>query len=195
MRSSVAPIVYRIAEPQNGYLSSAQARAEGIQRDTITKMVTRGDLERVSHGVYRIARYPVTPNAQYLEAMLWPQRGVIGTISHQSALAFHGLSDVSPSKVHITIPLTYRVRRRVPRHLVVHHGILGPADVDVLDGVRVTTPTRSILDAHADHLGWALIRQAIADGVRSGKVRREDAAGLVEHIEHADRTTLRDRAE
>ena len=193
MRSSVAPIVYRIAEPQSGYLTSAQARAEGIQRDTITKMVTRGDLERVSHGVYRIARYPVTPNAQYLEAMLWPQRGVVGTISHQSALAFHGLSDVSPSKLHITIPPTHRVRRRVPRHLAVHHAILGHADIDVLDGVRVTKATRSILDAHADHLGWALIRQAIADGVRTGKVRREDAAALVEDLEHADRTRIETR--
>jgi hypothetical protein len=42
----------------------------------------------------------------------------------------------------------------------------------------VTTPVRTIRDCHATHLGPALIRQAIADGRRSGRLTFREAAQL-----------------
>jgi predicted transcriptional regulator of viral defense system len=45
----------------------------------------------------------------------WVRRPKVrGTISHESALALYGLSDVSPSKVHITLPPALRIRRTPP---------------------------------------------------------------------------------
>ncbi len=170
--------IFDIAEPQHGYFTSAQAREAGISQNAVTLMARRGAIQRVSRGVYRMARFPMSPFSQYMEAVLWPQEGIRGVLSHESALSFHGLSDVSPSKVHITLARAQRVRRHVPGHLVVHHADLGALDVQVLDGVPVTTPRRSIMDCHDEHLGRALIRQAIDDGRASGKLLTRDAEDL-----------------
>jgi hypothetical protein len=40
--------------------------------------------------------------------------------------------------------------------------------VKVVEGIQVTTPERTIRDVHANHIGPALVRQAIADGRRTG---------------------------
>lgn len=53
-----------------------------------------GDIERVTRGVYRLTRYPISPLGQYMEAALWPQvrrPDARGVISHESALAIYGL--------------------------------------------------------------------------------------------------------
>jgi predicted transcriptional regulator of viral defense system len=111
-----------------------------------------------------------------MEAVLWPQAGTRGVISHQSALAF--LSDVSPAKVHITVSPEHRVRRDTPAYLVLHSARLEDRDVQVLNDIPVTTPVRSILDCHTAHVGRALIRQAIEDGRASGKLLARDVAQL-----------------
>jgi len=174
--------IYALAEPQHGYFTSAQAKADGLLQNTLTAMARRGVIERVSRGAYRLVNFPLSQQSQYMEAVLWPQAGVMGVISHQSALSFHGLSDVSPAKVHITVSPDHRVRRDLPRHLVLHRARLSEQDVEVLDGIPVTTPARSILDSHAAHLSWALIRQAIEDGRRTGKLLARDATRVEEEL-------------
>src|SRR5439155_19923344 len=121
------------------------------------------DIERVSRGVYRLTRFPLSPLGQYMEAVLWPQvrrPGARAVISHVSALAFHELSEVSPAKIHITLQPDLRVRRAVPRQLVVHFAPLASTDIQIVEGVPVTTPVRTIRDVHDAHLGPALIRHA-----------------------------------
>ncbi len=174
-------VLYEIAEDQSGYFTAAQARAAGLRQVRLVQLVHQGDIERVTRGVYRFTRYPVTQLGHYMAAVLWPQvrrPEVIGVISHQSALSIHGLSDVSPAQVHLTLPGSIRLRREVPRTLVIHHADLPAADVERVEGVPVTTPARSIRDTHAGHLGFALIAQAIADGRRSGALRMAEADRL-----------------
>jgi predicted transcriptional regulator of viral defense system len=164
-------VLYGIAEDQAGYFTAAQARAAGLRQVRLVQLAHQGDIERVSRGVYRFTRFPVSRLGHYLEAVLWPQvrrPGVVGVISHQSALAIHDLSDVSPARVHVTLPTSVRIRREVPKRLVLHFADLSPADVERVEGVPVTTPARSIRDAHASHLGNELVAHAIADGRRSG---------------------------
>jgi predicted transcriptional regulator of viral defense system len=167
-----------LAEPQHGYFTSAQAKNAGLIQNTLTHMARRGVIERVSRGVYRLVKYPVSQLGQYMEATLWPQAGTQGVISHQSALAFHGMSDVSPAKVHITVPPEYRVRREIPNYLEIHAARLDKRDIQVLNGIPVTTPVRSILDCQAAHVRSALIRQAMEDGRAAGKLTAKDIAYL-----------------
>jgi predicted transcriptional regulator of viral defense system len=174
--------LYDLAEGQHGYFTIAQAKAAGILPNTVVKMASRRIVERISHGVYRIVNFPVFVHGQLLDASLWPLEGVRGVISHDSALRFHQMSDVSPAKVHITIPMMHRVRRSVPKYLVVHRTDLAPTDVEMIDGIPVTTPGRSIIDAHEAHLGPALIRQAIEDGRRSGRLRGKEAESLAKRL-------------
>ena len=178
MPNTYARAIYEIAEPRNGYFTMAQAKVAGIRPNAVVKMAQRGIIERVSRGVYRVVNFPPFRHGQLMEASLWPYDGVPGVISHESALRLHELSDVSPAKVHITLPSDHRVRRAVPPYLVVHHAELPATDVEILDGIPVTTPCRSIVDGHAAHLGTDLIRQAIDDGRRSGRLTAREAEQL-----------------
>ena len=166
-----------LATDQHGYLTTAQAQQLGIGRDTIRKMAKRGALQRVSWGVYRLPTFPASTFAEYMEASLWPA-GVSGVISHESALAIRDLSDVNPPKVHITVPKAFRVRRAIPRYLVIHHADLSDTDIASVEGVPTTTVRRAIEDCHRTHLGPALLRQAIEDGEREGYLRPDEAREL-----------------
>jgi predicted transcriptional regulator of viral defense system len=164
-------LLYDLAEGQLGYFTAAQAREAGLHPVRLVQLRKHGDIERLSRGVYRLTRYPTSPLGQYMEAALWPQvrrPGAQGTISHESALVMYGLSDVSPAKVHVTLPHELRIRRAIPQHLIVHYADLEPQDVKQLEGISVTTAARTIRDVHASHLGPALVGQAIADGRRTG---------------------------
>ena len=85
---------------------------------------------------------------------------------------------MSPSKVHITVPRDFRVRRRIPAHLAVHHATLSDNDVTVFEGIPATTVRRTIEDCHRDHLGPALLRQALDDSVREGYLSPAEAAQM-----------------
>ena len=173
--------LYELAEGQAGYFTAAQARIAGLHPVRLVQLENTEDIERLSRGVYRLARYPISPYGQYMEAALWPQvrrPEIRGTISHESALAMYGLSDVSPAKIHITLPSGLRIRRAPPEHLVIHHADLDPTDVQVVEGIPVTTAERAIRDVHAAHLGDALVRQAIEDGRRTGYLSVDQAKQL-----------------
>jgi predicted transcriptional regulator of viral defense system len=182
MPTALQERLYALAEDQGGYFTTRQVRAAGMHRHAILQMERRGAVERVSRGVYRLAQFPPIPHGQELEATLWPaggRYGVQGVLSHDSALRFWELSDVSPSRVHITVPRHYRVRRRVPRYLAVHYAELPARDVTRYEGVPVTTPRRTILDCAAAGLAPRLIRQGIADGRRTGRLTRREADALL----------------
>jgi len=173
--------LYKLAEGQSGYFTAAQARAAGLHPVRLVQLERNDDIERLSRGVYRLTRYPISPFGQYMEAALWPQvrrAGVHGTISHESALALYGISDVSPGKVHITLPAALRIRRAPPGQFVIHHAQLDPKDIQIVEGVPVTTAERAIRDVHAAHLGPALVRQAIDDGRRTGYLSSDQAKRL-----------------
>ncbi|MCC7002905.1 MAG: type IV toxin-antitoxin system AbiEi family antitoxin domain-containing protein [Gemmatimonadaceae bacterium] len=175
--------LYPIAEAQLGYFTATQVREAGLNTAVLAQLANRGVLERVSRGVYRLSRYPSTALDSLMEAMLWPQAkagGPIGVISHESALAYYGMSEVSPSKIHITVPEDARIRREVPKYLAVHRSALKPTEIRKVDGILVTTPERSLRDSAEARLGWSLLRQAIEDGVRSGQLSPSRAKRLAD---------------
>jgi predicted transcriptional regulator of viral defense system len=158
--------LHDLAGDQHGYFTVAQARAWGVSRMALVMMARRCTVERVSHGVYRLVQFPLSSLGQYMEATLWPGGGVQGVISHESALSMYDVSDVSPAKIHVTVPRGFRTHRDVPQRLVLHHSVLDPDDLDTFEGIPVTTLERAIRDCAAAQLGPALIRQAIDDGQR-----------------------------
>lgn len=177
--------LYQIAEAQLGYFTASQAREADLQPAVLAQLANRDVIERVSRGVYRLRRYPSTPLDSLMEAVLWPQAksgSPIGVISNESALAFYGMSEVSPSKIHVTVPSDARIRRDIPPYLTIHHALLRSDEIRRVDGIPVTTPERSLRDAAASHLGRALLRQAIDDGSRSGALTASQAHRLAQEL-------------
>jgi predicted transcriptional regulator of viral defense system len=177
--------VYEIAEEQYGYFTTRQASDAGVDPRSVVMMARRGAAERVSRGVYRFRRFPESAYGQYMHAILWPH-GVLGVISHESALALYGMSDVNPPKVHITVPQGHRVRRRVPQFLVIHRTDLNRKEIDTVEGLRTTSPMRTIRDCAEEHLSRALLRQAITDGRRIGRLTASEARALESELFGSD---------
>lgn len=169
--------IFDVGADQYGYLTVEQASEAGVRARTLHAMTRRGTLQHVSNGLYRISAISPSPRSEFMEASLWPRK-VRGVISHESALVLHGLSDVNPARIHLTVPRRHRILRRVPPLYVVHRADLAPAEVEHVDGIAVTSPVRTIRDCHAAHLGRALLRQAVEDGLRLGLLRSADAERL-----------------
>lgn len=167
-----------IAGDQHGFVTTDDARAHGIAPINLSRMAQRNVLERRATGVYRMPLTPPGPLDAYVEATLWPQRGVRGTLSQETALDLYEMGDVNPTKIHLTVPTGYRVRRTVPPAYHLHHEDLDPVTVTLFEGIPIVTPGHAVRQAAAAHLGDALIAQAIDDGERNGRLTRREASQL-----------------
>jgi predicted transcriptional regulator of viral defense system len=167
-----------VANEQYGFLTPEDARELGIDPINLVRMFQRGHLERRSTGVYRMRLTPPSPLDVYMEATLWPGRGVRGVLSGETALELYELSDVNPAKIEITVPRAHRIRREVPATYRVHHEDLPESDVTSFEGIPIVTPARAIRQAHASHVGPALVGQAIDHGERNGRLTRRKADEL-----------------
>ncbi|MBA3807283.1 MAG: type IV toxin-antitoxin system AbiEi family antitoxin domain-containing protein [Solirubrobacterales bacterium] len=170
-----------LAGDQYGFVTQQQTRELGVQPMTLVRMAERGALERRGHGLYRLRHFPMARLDSYMEATLWP-RGTRGVLSHETALELYELSDVNPSKIHITVPEGHRIRREIPALYRIHHETLAEEDVTFHEGIPIVTPVHAIRQCHAEHLGLALIGQAIDHGLRNGRLTGKQAARLRREI-------------
>jgi predicted transcriptional regulator of viral defense system len=167
-----------VANEQYGFLTPADARERDIDPINLVRMFERGHLERRATGVYRMRLTPPSRLDAYMEAVLWPGRGVRGVLSHETALDLYRLSDVNPAKIDLTLPSAHRIRREIPASYRIHHSDLAEDDVTSFEGIPIVTPARAIRQAHAANLGPALIGQAIDHGERDGRLTRREADEL-----------------
>jgi len=166
-RDTVLERLFQIAEGQDGYFTTRQAAELGVSRVAIKQAEQRGRLERATRGVYRLTRYPYTANVgQLWEAVLWPQsrKEITAVLSHDTALVLHNLSDINPPKTHITLPKRFRIQREKPEWLEVHRDHLLADDTELVNGLPVTTITRTLID-----IGKTNRPAVLADAIRDAK--------------------------
>jgi predicted transcriptional regulator of viral defense system len=152
-----------LALGQGGYFDRSDAQAHGMSDRLLHHYIRTGRFERVLPGVYRLTIAPLSPHDDRLQAWVWSNYR--GAISHESALELFGLSDVLPSRVHITVPPTFR---RYTDRFDLHHAELSEGETIPYEGLRVTTPARSITDAAATGIGPEQIDLAVAQAVARG---------------------------
>lgn len=139
--------LFEIASEQGGYFTTSQAAQCGYSNPLVSHHVKRGRFIRVRRGLYRLRDYPSSPREHVMAA--WLAAGhETAVVSHESALDLLGLSNVIPEVVHLTVQRSKRYRRTTPG-VAIHTTTrtLNPEDVTMRDGIRVTSPERSILDA------------------------------------------------
>jgi predicted transcriptional regulator of viral defense system len=144
-RSPDFAALFGAASEQAGYFTATQARAAGYSWPLLSYHAKSGRFIRVARGLYRLRDYPSSPREEVVAA--WLRLAPDAAISHESALELLDLSDVIPDSIHLTVP---RSRRKLVRQsgVTVHTTTrpLGPDDVLTREGVRVTTPERTIVD-------------------------------------------------
>jgi predicted transcriptional regulator of viral defense system len=177
-RKEAVKRLYEIAEGQQGFFTTKQAKAAGFAENTHPYHVQAGNWIREHRGIYRLASYSRGERPDLMLWSLWSRnRGEAaqGVYSHQTALSLHDLSDVMPAKLHMTVPKTFRRNCEIPRVLVLHFADLPQSDIGAANGVQVTKPMRTILDLlEGGEVPSAILRQAFREGLRRGLIRRSE---------------------
>jgi predicted transcriptional regulator of viral defense system len=165
--------LYQIAAAQGGYFTAAQARQAGYAYSQQHFHVERGNWLKIERGLYRLRDFPPGEREDLIRWSLWSrdQAGVPQAIvSHDTALAVHGLSDVMPARVHLTVPKGFR--KIVASGCVLHAATLTPAEIESRTGYRVTTPLRTLLDVADSPLSQEHLNRAVLEALERGLVRR-----------------------
>jgi predicted transcriptional regulator of viral defense system len=174
--------LFQIAEEQQGYFTAKQAAGVGYQLGSQAHHVKSGNWTRVERGIYRLARFPQSAEEQMVIYSLWSRNRAghpEGVYSHQTALSIHELSDVNPAKLHLTVPVAFRRKAKLPKILVIHRAILDGKDVEQRQGFAVTRPLRTIADlAAAESVSRDIIEQALAQARQRGLVTVREMSEL-----------------
>lgn len=162
-----------LAHEQGGYFTAKQAAEVGYGYKHLDYHETAGNFERVEHGLYRLPTVPRGEHDELVRLTFWsrnqkdePQ----ATVSHQSALLLHDLSELLPSEIHLTVPPTFR--KRAPDGCVLHKAVLAPSEIEERAGFRVTKPLRTLLDAATSGVSQEQLGKALADALARGLVRQ-----------------------
>jgi len=134
-----------LARKQGGHATSAQLRALGLGRGAVRSRTAQGWLIRVHRGVYAVGHLPTGPLDRVRGALLaaGPRSALMG----RSAAAHWRLYTHWVYPLQLISPL----QRRIPGLTVHRCTTLLRRDIRVRDGVRVTSPARTLLDL-APHL-------------------------------------------
>ncbi|PQP22001.1 type IV toxin-antitoxin system AbiEi family antitoxin domain-containing protein [Rhodococcus opacus] len=189
MRSdSRAARVVALAAEQGGVVTSRQARAvTSVSVQQLKRMVDSGVLERLHHGLYRLARMPEDGHLDERVAWLALDPDVVvwerldqpvptGVLSHRTAAGLLGLGDLDADVVELTA--IRRIRLSLPG-VVVNRGVLSREDWQLVDGLPVTTPARTIGDLAAAGTDAGHLASVVRDALTRGLVTVEEVVAVL----------------
>ena len=169
--------LFEFAEQQQGYFTTKQAKAAGFAENTHPYHVQVGNWIREHRGIYRLALFPTSDRPDLVLWSLWSRNRneeVKGVYSHQTALNLYDLSDLSPAKLHMTVPTDFRRNSDIPGILVLHYADLPDSDIQTAQSFKFTRPLRTILDLiEAGTVEQRFIRQALRQAVDRGLITRQ----------------------
>jgi predicted transcriptional regulator of viral defense system len=173
--------LFETASAQEGYFTTRQAAEAGYSSQLLLKYIRAGRVTRAQRGIYRLVHFPAGEHEDLVATWLWSERA--GIISHQTALALHGLSDALPAHLHLTLPAAWRRRRfRVPAGVVLHHADISPDDRTWFGAVPATSAQRSLNDCAREGMSPDLLRQAARQAIRRGLVATTELGDVEEAL-------------
>ena len=168
MNAEKEKALYKIAEDQGGYFSIAQANSIGIRRNQIYRAVSRGTIEKVYHGVYRLVLFPANQYEEIYAAVI--SMGEKAVVGYETALYVYGLSDIIPADIHLIMPRSSSRRRK---HIKMHTTKLDDEDITLYNGFRITTVARTIVDVFSTHADKDQVHLAITQAISQGMTTPE----------------------
>jgi uncharacterized protein DUF559/putative AbiEi antitoxin of type IV toxin-antitoxin system len=183
------PAVAAIAAGQEGMVSTEQLLAAGVGRGAIALRVRRGRLHPRHRGVYAVGHVRPSARSHLWAAVLACGGPGAAVISHRSAAALWELVATPSGPVDVT---TLRQSHSTQAIRVHKTRTLQPEDITTIDGLPVTTPTRTLIDlaevltphrlerachrAEIRRLLNAAVLRAQLDGLRGRRTRALAAA-------------------
>jgi hypothetical protein len=146
-----------VADGQHGVIGRDQLARLGVTKSALQVLVAKRRLERSAPGVWRVVGAPLTWRQQLHAGLL--ALGPMSWVSHDAAAALHRFDRTPPERVEF---LVLRNRRCADIGLKVHATRRwGRVDAILVDGLRTTSATRTVLDmanvrVHPDRLKAAI---------------------------------------
>jgi predicted nucleotidyltransferase len=162
--------LFELAESQQGYFTSADAKRLGYDYPHQFFHVKRGNWIRVDRGIYRLKNFPAAPHEDLMRWWLWSRKKAV--LSHETAAALYELGDLLPSRIHLTVPPDFR--KRPPKHLALHRARLLKSEIEKRNDLLVTTPLRTVLDLARAHLDDERLSAVTQGAIQKGLLHRED---------------------
>lgn len=144
-------------DAQHGVIGRRQLDAAAVTKSQLQTWIANGRLERVAPRVWRVAGAPSTWHQRLHVGLL--SLGRLSWVSHSAAAALHGFDRSPEGAVEFLV-----IRRRRSADLAerVHSTRRwGPTDEVIVDGLRSTSATRTVIDlanakVHPDRLKAAI---------------------------------------
>lgn len=175
-----------IAERRWGLFTTAQAEAAGIARKQLSRMASTGAIERLVHGVYRMAGSPPQEHESIYATWLAlggatasrTDIGVAAIVAAGTTAAIaHNIGDFFPDSYDFIVPS--RKGTRLPG-VRLRIRTLSRDDVSPVAGLPTLTVERTIADLVEIGTDTSLVADALRDAVRADKLVAPDR--LVEHL-------------
>jgi Transcriptional regulator, AbiEi antitoxin len=158
---SADQVIAELAGRQHGVVARRQLVALGLGREAIAGRCRNGRLHRLHPGVYAVGHRAQTWEGRWMAGLL--AAGAKAVLSHRSAASLWRLAPLDRGPVDVTSPRSARSRGLIRRHI----GHLPDDEVTTLDGIPVTTASRTLLD-----LATVLPAHALERAVREAEVLR-----------------------
>lgn len=159
---------------QWGLVTTAQAQEVGVSKMQLSRLVARGTVQRVRHGVYALPSADTGPLQGLRAAWLATGSQPVGdqpltVVSGESAAAVHGLGDLLPAKYEFTTAVRRQTTQPDTRY---RKRDLPDEAITWVDGLPVTTIARTVQDlaiggTDFDHLAVAVRDAVTGTGVSS----------------------------
>ena len=132
--------VHWFAQRQGGHITRGQLEESGLSKRAVADWVAAGKLIRIHHGVYAVGHVPTNPISRAHAALL--AGGPDAALAGGCALVLWSIWRRWPHRAEIVL-----AGDRRPAGVIVHRsGTLAPADITLVQGLRVTSPARTMLD-------------------------------------------------
>ena len=164
-RTDLRRLLFRLGTEQAGYFSAAQAKHLGYSYQAQAHHVEAGNWVRVERGVFRLTDWVAGVHDEFAMWTLWSRGKAI--VSHESALAVHGIGEFESSRIHLTVSRNFRMTDPV---LALHRVELPETDIEQRVGFRITTPQRTIIDVASQSPDEEQLARAIEQAVSEGLV-------------------------
>jgi predicted transcriptional regulator of viral defense system len=174
-----------IAMDQHGFVTTGQALGQGVTHSELSKMVARGRLERVAHGVYRVPQVPANRYDNWAKAVLWTGAPE-ACLSHETALAAWDITDINPDQIHVLVGNQRRLRRLGGERYVIHRHNLADGQRTWFEQIPITDVPTTI----GQCIDWGtptyLIKQALERAGKTSDLPAAQKARLATRLEERD---------
>lgn len=116
MSTKVPPSLGQAARYQAGVIARRQALDSGLSVGVINSRLKFGRWRKIYPGVYATFSGPVSWDAQLWAAVLYAGNGA--QLSHETAAELNGLTERRSALIHVTVPVSRRVRQ--PSGIKIH---------------------------------------------------------------------------